>query len=152
MATTEPKLRTLRVLLPESENLESRIEVRHFELLSDEPEKLGGGDRGPTPMEWVLAGVASCVNVTIRLVAKEQGLRLGKVSIELEGDIDQRGLFGQADVRPDFLAVRGSIRLDLPQEELAELRALVLGRSPALSLLRHAGVPLELTWEAAPVA
>jgi len=140
------EVRTVRVAIPEGVGLRSDVGIRHFQIVSDEPLKMGGSDAGPTPMELVLAGVASCVHVTLRLVAAERGVDLGRVAIAFEGDIDRRGLFGTADVRPDFLSVRGEISAEADDATLASLAETVARRSPALSLLTRAGVALELAW------
>jgi uncharacterized OsmC-like protein len=34
-----------------------------FQLIIDEPEALGGTDEGPSPVEYILAGLAGCLNV-----------------------------------------------------------------------------------------
>ncbi|MCL8208778.1 MAG: OsmC family protein [Actinomycetia bacterium] len=143
-----PRIRTIRLTSRSAEDLRTVARVRDFTVIGDEPRALGGQDSGPTPMEWVLAGLASCMTVTARLVARELGLELGPVSFSLEGDLDVRGLFGQADVRPDFQTVRGTLRLgsSLPPAALDQLREAVLRRSPAYQLFRAAGVALHIDW------
>ena len=42
---------------------------------ADEPPAKGGNDAGPAPHEWVLAGLASCVAMTVQGYAKHKGLR-----------------------------------------------------------------------------
>lgn len=146
----EPRIRTIRLQSRSANGMRTVARVRDFAVIGDEPRALGGQDSGPTPMEWVLAGLASCMTVTARLVAKELGLQLGAVSFALEGDLDVRGLFGQADVRPDFQTVRGTVRLGAPvaSDVLEQLREAVHRRSPAYQLFRAAGVDLQIAWVA----
>jgi putative redox protein len=148
---TAPRIRTIRLESRSVDGMRNVARVRQFAVVSDEPRPMGGDDSGPTPMEYVLAGLASCLTVTARLVADEMGLRLGTVTVALEGDLDVRGLFGQADVRPDFQAVRGTITVGEPlrPDDLDRLRERVLRRSPAYQLFRAAGADLEILWTAA---
>jgi uncharacterized OsmC-like protein len=45
------------------------IDGRH-RLTTDEPERLGGSDRGPAPHELLPAALAACVATTIRTYAR----------------------------------------------------------------------------------
>ena len=56
---------------------------RHF-LEADEPESLGGHDAGPSPYEYVLAGLGACTAITIRMYASRQGWLLRKTAVELQ--------------------------------------------------------------------
>lgn len=40
------------------------VETRSFELVVDEPEAQGGTNTGPSPLEYLLAAQAGCLNVT----------------------------------------------------------------------------------------
>lgn len=146
-----PSLRTLRIASYSAVGMRSVATIRDFSVVSDEPAKAGGENSGPTPMEYMLAGLASCLTVTIRLVSEEQRVAVTDLALALEGDIDIRGLYGQAPVRSDFSEVRGTVRVvgSLTPQELAVLQATTYQRSPAYSLFRHAGIPVTLTWETA---
>ena len=71
---------------------------RHV-LGADEPESLGGHDTGPSPYEYVLAGLGACTAMTVRMYAARHGWGLRKTAVELqhtkvpasdgEGKIDQ---------------------------------------------------------------
>ncbi|PWD98843.1 OsmC family protein [Marinilabilia rubra] len=81
--------------------------ARNFEIVIDEPANLGGTDHGPNPVEYILAGYAGCLNVMGHLVAKEQGIELQKLEIELEGDLDPDKLFGKpTDQRAGYQEIR----------------------------------------------
>ena len=42
--------------------------ARNFELIVDEPKELGGTDEDANPVEYILAGLAGCLNVVGHLV------------------------------------------------------------------------------------
>jgi putative redox protein len=57
------------------------IGPHHF--LADEPVAAGGDDTGPSPYEWLLAGLGTCTAMTLRLYADQKGLPLERVSVTL---------------------------------------------------------------------
>jgi putative redox protein len=56
--------------------------------LADEPESLGGGDRGPDPVTLLASGLAACTSVTLKMYAQRKGWPLAdvRVAISLETD------------------------------------------------------------------
>lgn len=72
---------------PTGTGLEHEIDVngRHI-LVTDEPERLGGTDRGPAPHELLPATLASCVATMIAMYAQNRGWELGEMSVEVDYD------------------------------------------------------------------
>jgi uncharacterized OsmC-like protein len=134
------------------EGLHSRVSTRDFFLEVDEPEALGGTDKGPNPVELILAALASCQEITYRLYADRLGIPLDGISVHLEGDIDLRG-FTAADetVRPGFKELRGSIDIDSPASpaDLEHLKATVDRICPVLDIV---GQPTPVSLEITPAA
>jgi uncharacterized OsmC-like protein len=122
--------------------------VRDFRFVIAEPEKLGGNNEGPTPMEYVLGALNGCLNVVIELVAKERGIALRSLHVSSSGRVDQRGLFGTADVSPHFqsvdVAVTGTATASASQ--LADLQQTVLRRCPVYNLIRDSKTRIDITW------
>ena len=52
----------------------------HFTVL-DEPIKAGGGDTGPTPVEYLLTAIGGCVAMTLRMYAERKGWNLGEIKV-----------------------------------------------------------------------
>jgi putative redox protein len=59
------------------------VMVGPHRLLADEPAPAGGGDTGPSPYEFLLAGLGACTAMTLRLYADVKGLPLQGVSVRL---------------------------------------------------------------------
>ncbi len=131
----------------------TELHVRGFApFFTAEPEKLGGDNAAPTPMEYVVAALNGCLAVVVEMVAGEQDFRLEGLEIEAEGLIDQAGPFGTAPVSPHFQSVVSRARFRTP-ESAARLQALereVLRRCPAYNLLRDAGIPIQIDWSIVP--
>jgi uncharacterized OsmC-like protein len=68
----------------------TRIDVsaRQFKVIVDEPLQLDGTNDGPNPFEYILTGYAGSLNVVAHIVAKELGITLHKLFIEITGDIN----------------------------------------------------------------
>ena len=50
---------------------------------ADEPERVGGGNRGPDPYEHLLAAVGTCTTMTLRMYASRKGIALERASVTL---------------------------------------------------------------------
>ena len=51
------------------EGFECEVQSRGFSMIIDEPEMLGGTDKGPNPVEVVLSALGVCQGLTYRLFA-----------------------------------------------------------------------------------
>jgi uncharacterized OsmC-like protein len=63
-------------------------------LDADHPPVLVGSDQGPTPVEFLLHGIAACLTAGIANVAAARGVELTSVTSTVEGDIDLLGILG----------------------------------------------------------
>jgi uncharacterized OsmC-like protein len=121
-----------------------------FELDADHPAVLVGVDRGPTPVEFLLAALASCLTAGIANIAAARGIRLESVESRLEGDIDLRGILGLSDeVRNGFEEIRISFDVagDAPPEKLQEIVRQSVARSALFDMLTN-GLPVTVSAKA----
>lgn len=137
---------TFRAESRQEEGLRSRVSTRSFTVHVDEPTGLGGTDTAPNPVEYALAALATCQEITYRLHADALGIQLDNVSVTVEGDVDLRGFFAvDPAIRPGFRAIRGTVTLDSPADasELARLKSHVDAHCPVLDLLSNS-TPVQL--------
>jgi len=118
-----------------------------FRYGADHPAVLVGKDRGPTPIEFLLHGLAACITAGIGNIAAARGVTLTSVESHVEGDIDLRGLLGIAgDVRNGYERIRITFDIagDAPPEKLREIVEQSRARSAVFDVLTN-GVPVELS-------
>lgn len=113
---------------------------------ADHPEVLCGKDDGPTPVEYLLHALTSCITAGIANIAAARGVTLESVASTVDGDIDLRGILGLSDeVRNGFSAIRVkyTIKGDAPAAKLREIVEQARARSAVFDVLAH-GVPVSV--------
>lgn len=123
---------------------------RAFRLDGDHPQVLVGGDNGPTPVEYVLHALATCLTAGLVNIAAARGIELEEVESTVEGDIDLQGIFGMDDsVRNGYQGIKASFRIrgNASEDDLAGLLAQSKARSAVFDIVTNS-VPVEIDVEA----
>ncbi|HUE88752.1 MAG TPA: OsmC family protein [Vicinamibacterales bacterium] len=117
-----------------------------FTYGADHPAVLVGQDRGPTPVEFLLHGLASCITAGIGNIAAMRGVTLTSVESRIEGDIDLNGIFGLSEVRNGYQRIRASFTIagDAPADKLRAIVEQAQARSAVFDVLTN-GVPVDIT-------
>ena len=126
------------------------IHVRDFPpLISDEPPARGGGNRGQSPLELLLASLCACTNVTTLRMAEKLRFEYSGLEMEAEGELDTRGRRGLADVPVHYRAVRLHVKIAThePEKRVERLAELVARYCPVDTLMRPVVPDFEVTWE-----
>ena len=103
-----------------------------FSFDADHPEVFVSEDKGATPVEYVLVGLASCLTAGIAAVAQHRGIQLKTVKATVEGAMDIQGILGvDRDVRNGFggIKVHYDIDADATPDEIKALVAQSQNRS-----------------------
>ena len=110
----------------------------------DHPALLVGADNAPTPVEFLLHALATCITSGIGNIAAARGVKLTRVNSRVEGSIDLAGLLGiSGEVRNGYQDIRISFEIegDAPAETLAEIVNQSKARSAVFDVLTN-GVPV----------
>lgn len=118
----------------------TRLNAGKHQFTVDEPAALAGDDAAASPVEYVLGAVIACQVVVYRLYAEQLGIQIDDITINAEGDLDVRGLFGiDPAVRPGFSDIRLAVSISGPetQERYEELARTVEARCPVQDMLSN---------------
>ena len=93
---------------------------------ADHPAVLVGADQAPTPVEYLLHGIAACLTAGLANIAAARGVQLHKVTSTVEGDIDLLGILGlsDGDVRNGYQQIQVTMHVEGDADD-ATLRSLV---------------------------
>ena len=114
---------------------------------ADHPEVFASEDRGITPIEYVLVGLASCLTAGVAAVAQNRGIQLRSVESKLEGQMDVRGILGvDSDVRNgyDEIKVTFTIDADASKKDIEAIVAQSQKRSAVYDVITN---PVNVTVE-----
>jgi uncharacterized OsmC-like protein len=111
-----------------------------FVFEADHPEIFASEDHGATPVEIVLAGLASCLTAGIAAVAQNREIQLRRVTATLEGGMDIQGILGiDSEVRNGFdgIKVTYDIDADATQDEIRAIVAQSQKRSAVYDVITN---------------
>jgi uncharacterized OsmC-like protein len=111
-----------------------------FSFEADHPEIFASEDKGATPVELVLAGLASCLTAGVASVAQNRNIQLRSVEAKLEGSMDIQGILGiDKDVRNgyDGITVTFDIDADAPRKDIEALVAQSQKRSAVFDIIAN---------------
>jgi uncharacterized OsmC-like protein len=111
-----------------------------FNFDADHPECFASEDKGATPVEFVLVGLASCLTAGIAAVAQHRNIQLRSVKATIEGDMDIQGILGvDSDVRNGFdgIKVTYEIDADAKREDIEALVAQSQKRSAVYDIVTN---------------
>jgi len=119
---------------------ESQQHRQAFVYDTDHPEIFASQDKGSTPVEMVLVGLAGCLTAGIAAVAQNRGIQLRSVRATLEADMDLQGILGiDSEVRNGFSSVKVDFQIDADasEQEIAAIVAQSQKRSAVFDIISN---------------
>lgn len=99
----------------------------------DEPLELLGEDTSANPQEYLMGAMNACILNTYVIGAAMRGIKLEKVVMETEGELDLRGFLGiDKDIRPGYKELKYRVRLkgNGTKEQYEDVHKAVIATSP----------------------
>lgn len=146
---TQHQMAVLRVNGRAETGLENKVSVRDLPAFSvDEPERLGGTNTGPNPLEYFLGALSACTSIMVSYVAKEQNFSYEGLEYDASGTLDPRGFRGVEGVQTYFQSVQLNMVVETGEDvdALERLKETVEKRCPLYNLLKDAGVEVISNW------
>lgn len=131
-----------------SEDVVTTATMRQHKVVIDADAEMGGRERGPNPMESMLAALAACENITAKVIAGETGFQLDGMTFEITAELDPQGIMGDPKVRTYFERVQltATLKTTEPDGRVQALRQAVERRCPAYGLFKAANVEMIDRW------
>ncbi len=111
---------------------------RRYTVMVDEPPELGGVDGAPNPVEVLLSALAGCVTAGIATNAQMFGVPIDAIDIDMEADVDARGLLGHdKSVRNGVTDIRYTVTIQspAPEEKVRKCKETIDRKSPVRDTL-----------------
>ncbi len=118
-----------------------------FVLDEDEHQVLLGEDKGPNPVEYLLAGLVGCLTSSLVYHAAARGIEIRGVVSRLEGDLDLRGFLGLSkDVKVGYENIRVYFKIDadISEAQKEELIRMAREYSPVFNTVANS-TPVSVT-------
>ncbi len=138
----------------------STVRVRGHDLVLDLSRSQGGQDRGPEPLECLLAALVGCEQATASFVARHMTPRMALSHVEFSYEAERDAEASTAlpltaalapGRSPALSRVWGTARVFAGRDEsaarVAALRSHVEARCPVAVMLRASGCSLDVRWE-----
>ena len=112
---------------------------------------VGGTDDTGCSGDYLLASLAGCFEVTLRLVAAASKITINRLDLRVEGDWDARGTLGiDREVPVGYTAIRITVDLDAegPEDRIAKLPELT-ERYCVVSQTLKTPPSVEISWSSA---
>jgi uncharacterized OsmC-like protein len=112
--------------------------TRSFIMTADAPPGLGGVDGAPAAVEVLLGALAGCLTSGIAANAALFEVPIDGLDVDLEADIDLRGLLGHdKTVRNGFSAIRYTVTIksSAPEDKVRRCKETIDRKSPVLDAL-----------------
>jgi uncharacterized OsmC-like protein len=112
--------------------------VASFEMDADEHQVLLGEDKGPNPVEYLLAGLSGCLTSALVYHAAAKGIKIKGIESRVEGDLDLRGFLDlDPNVKVGYEQIRVFMKIDadVSNEQKEELIKVAQKFSPVFNSL-----------------
>ncbi|QWB99498.1 OsmC family protein [Mycoplasmatota bacterium] len=104
------------------EGMQVEVNSAGFKMIFDEPEQMGGTNKGINPMSAALSVMGACQTIVAYMFAEQKGIDLEDFFVEVEGDMDMQALMKQNGNRTGFQEIRYKMhfKANASEEELEE--------------------------------
>lgn len=117
------------------------VHARQFEIAADEPPELLGANTAPNPQELLLAALNACLTVGLVANAAARGIRIERLEIHAQGELDLRGFLGlDSSIKPGYEELHYTVHIksNASADQIQSLHEHVMATSPNFSNLASA--------------
>lgn len=97
---------TVSLRLEMGETIKCTTQSDGWRLEIDEPSSMGGEGSAPGPYVHGFSAIASCFAMSIRMLSIQAGIKVDSITVDVEGDYDDRAFFDLDDALPGYQNIR----------------------------------------------
>lgn len=113
-------------------------------LRADEPASMGGTDTGPSPYEYLMAGLGACTSMTIRMYAAQKQWPLEKVTVDLRHDKIHAADCAECETKEGRIdRIQREIRLEGPLDDAQRARLMEIADKCPVHRTLHSEVKID---------
>ncbi|WP_087038150.1 OsmC family protein [Thermococcus litoralis] len=103
---------TIKVVGERLSPTKMKVKAGNFEITID---KIGG--EAPSPVEYLLAALAGCLNIVATLVAKDMGIQIEDLSVEVEGVLNPGKFMTGEGEKAGYKEIKTKIKVKTDADE-----------------------------------
>ena len=137
----------MRALVESIGRVGSRVRLGEHEVVFDQPASVpGGGDRGPSPLDVMVASVAACAHYFAAAYLHGRGLPTDRLSVEVESEKERVPVS-----RLGRLTIRVHVPAGLTEQQIAGIERAIKSCPAYGTLLHPPSVEITIVPETSPV-
>jgi len=126
-------LNQLKAEVEAVEGLRVVSKVRDFEVVFDEPKKIGGTDQGVKPTEGLISALGACKVICVKAYSRFKDINLEEIKVTIHAESDPDGFARKnPDAKVGISSIKTvyDIKADNTEEEIKEFIAFVESACP----------------------
>ncbi len=131
-----------------SGGFQTEIRAGRHSLRADEPIRVGGTDRGPTPYDLLLAGLGACTSMTLRMYADRKGWPLEAAQVRLEHSREHLADCAECEKGAQIDVIQRSLSLEGPLDDAQRRRLIEIAERCPVHRTLERGARISTTLEA----
>lgn len=138
-ANPENKMVKWQATVTRENGVKNEIRIRDFApYYTDEPETLGGTDKAPNPVEYLIGAAASCFSITFQVMASQKEIELQKVEANIEAELNAAVFLGleEGDGGIQNTIITLNAKTSAPKEVVEAIAREAIKNSPVLASLK----------------
>lgn len=140
------KMRNWQARVQWKSGVQNSLTIRDFKpFIIDEPEMLGGSDKGPNPVELLIGTAGSCFSITFQVLASQQGITLEEMNVDIEADLNAAVFLGLEEGDGGIIdpVITLKAKTSATKEQIESIAQTALQKSPVLMSMK-ADIRLEI--------